>query len=191
VWFGCALYPVLIVIAFRRQELHDLIDAVRATATKRSRRKTHRLADFEFVLVHKTSRLPSACGYSAPASQPRREPVSPKILSQKMPDAAAIAGQFSMVKGACGQRRTPRCEGLVRKSYAETGTARDCRSGLVTVCRSGKRTWWSQGPPSLIDAAWLFQAACNFPTDFPTPVSALARSGEFDSQCRRVRFPGT
>jgi hypothetical protein len=60
VWFGCAFDPILIVITFGRQELDDLIDTVRAAATKRSRRKTHRLADFEFVLVHKTSKLPSA-----------------------------------------------------------------------------------------------------------------------------------
>lgn len=40
---------VLIVIAFRRQELRDLIDAACAAATEGAGRKAHRLTDFEFV----------------------------------------------------------------------------------------------------------------------------------------------
>jgi len=44
--------PVLVVIAFGRQELRDFVNAVRTAATERSGRKADRLTDFEFVLVH-------------------------------------------------------------------------------------------------------------------------------------------
>ena len=47
--------PVLTVIAFGWQELRDLINAVRAAATEGSGHKAHRLTDFEFMLVHRTS----------------------------------------------------------------------------------------------------------------------------------------
>jgi hypothetical protein len=40
--FTRALNPVLIVIAFRRQQLRDLVDAIRAAAAKGSGRKTYR-----------------------------------------------------------------------------------------------------------------------------------------------------
>ena len=46
--------PALVVIALGWQELRDLINAVRAAATKGSRRKAERVTDFEFVLVHST-----------------------------------------------------------------------------------------------------------------------------------------
>src|SRR6516164_437807 len=46
--------PILVVIAFGRQELRDLINTVRTAATEGSGRKDDRLTDFEFVLVHRT-----------------------------------------------------------------------------------------------------------------------------------------
>jgi hypothetical protein len=44
--------PILIVITFRRQELRNLINAVRAPATEGSGHEAHRLTDFEFMPVH-------------------------------------------------------------------------------------------------------------------------------------------
>src|SRR5215467_16054556 len=44
--------PVLTVIAFGRQELRNLINAVRAAATEGAGHKAHRLTDFEFMLAH-------------------------------------------------------------------------------------------------------------------------------------------
>ena len=42
--------PVLVVIAFGRQELRNLINAVGTAASEGSGRKADRLTDFEFVL---------------------------------------------------------------------------------------------------------------------------------------------
>src|ERR1700722_6442080 len=54
--FIVVLDPVLTVVACGRQELLDRIDAVRAAATEGSGRKTHRLADLEFVILHRSLR---------------------------------------------------------------------------------------------------------------------------------------
>jgi hypothetical protein len=53
--FTRALNPILKIIAFRRQQLHDLIDTVGATTAEGSRHETYRLADFEFVILHRAS----------------------------------------------------------------------------------------------------------------------------------------
>jgi hypothetical protein len=52
-WFRRALYAVLVVVALGRQKLDHLVDATCATATEGSGTKTHRLADFEFVILHR------------------------------------------------------------------------------------------------------------------------------------------
>lgn len=50
--FAGALDPVLIVIAFGRQQLCDLILAVAAATAERPGGVTHTLADLEFILTH-------------------------------------------------------------------------------------------------------------------------------------------
>jgi len=52
--FARAFNSVLAVIAFRWQELRDLIDGARAPAAEGPGRNTYRLTDFEFVLVQRT-----------------------------------------------------------------------------------------------------------------------------------------
>jgi hypothetical protein len=44
------LYPVMTIILFGWQEMHDFIDFVRATAAEGTGRKAHRLTNLEFVL---------------------------------------------------------------------------------------------------------------------------------------------
>jgi hypothetical protein len=46
-------YSVLVVIALGWQEPHDFIDIVCAASAERSGRKTHRLTDFELMVLHR------------------------------------------------------------------------------------------------------------------------------------------
>jgi len=48
------LDPILIVIAFGRQEMRDLVVADCTAAVVPRGRKPYRLTDFEFALVHRT-----------------------------------------------------------------------------------------------------------------------------------------
>lgn len=48
-----ALYAVLVIVALGRQKLDHRVNAICATATERSRSKTYRLTDFEFVILHR------------------------------------------------------------------------------------------------------------------------------------------
>jgi hypothetical protein len=49
------LNPVLTIIVFGRQEMGDFIDSVWTTAAEGAGREAHRLADFEFVILHKAT----------------------------------------------------------------------------------------------------------------------------------------
>jgi hypothetical protein len=52
--FAGALDPILIVTAFGRQEVYNLVDTACTAAAERPGCKTHRLTHFEFVLIHRT-----------------------------------------------------------------------------------------------------------------------------------------
>jgi hypothetical protein len=54
VQFIAALYPKLVVLALERQKLRHLVDAICPTTIERPRGEAHRLAYFEFVILHRT-----------------------------------------------------------------------------------------------------------------------------------------
>jgi len=54
--FFRALYSILIIVAFGRQKLRHLVDAAPATPAKRSRGEIYRLADLEFMVLHRALR---------------------------------------------------------------------------------------------------------------------------------------
>jgi hypothetical protein len=66
--FAGIFNPVLTIVAFGRQELRDLINAVRTATTEGARDKAHRLADFEFVLGQKS---PPLCPHAWRATRRR------------------------------------------------------------------------------------------------------------------------
>jgi hypothetical protein len=88
---------VLIVIAFRRQEVRDRVDAVRAAATERAGRKAHRLTDFESMFVHakpplSRTVLPATCNLQLSAS-------SEILITTKLPRGGIFNGAHFVVNG--------------------------------------------------------------------------------------------
>jgi hypothetical protein len=71
---------------------------------------------------------------------------------------------------------------VMRLGGSSSNTSRPLASLIVIVTlrgppnprRAGPRSM-RLNPPSSIDFAWIFLIACNFPSDFPTSVGALAR----------------